>query len=177
MNWPIVSSDPEIQARYEAIRDKGESHMLADMLAHQQPPGSHSDTQFLAGHCNGNQFEKVPFVGEYYKKIAERNGVNVKGSVYKAGLARFPGDPEAWISSRADVKKICERRGWGARGAVNVTPRQVEKPAGGLSSSIINEKIEDYLESVPQGEKVDIEGLREKIIEKHAPPWAKKETE
>jgi hypothetical protein len=116
--------------QYYICIDNGCSPKLADMLASQTPPGAMTDNVFLEGHCNGNQFEKHQHIGDGYKRLAEQHGVNPKGKVYKPGLARFPGDPEAWVEGRADVERICRRRGWSCEGAVNVTPTEAGRLPG-----------------------------------------------
>lgn len=110
---------------YWDIRKKGSSAKLAEMLALGIPPMSNSDREFLEGHANGNQFDKGPLAneqGDRLRKVAEQGGQNVKGKVYIGGLARFPGDPEAWVSDRGDVKRVVEKRGWKCEGSVGVTP-------------------------------------------------------
>jgi hypothetical protein len=102
------------------------SARLAEMLALQSPPMSSSDREFLEGKVdNGHLFGGGPLaedMGERYKKVAEAGGQNVKGKVYIGGLARVPGDPEAWVSDRGDVKRVIEARGWKCQGAVEVNP-------------------------------------------------------
>lgn len=110
---------------YWDIRKSGTSPKLAEMLTLQSPPMSNTDREFLEGHCNGNQFAKGPLsedLGDRMKAVAEAAGQNVKGKVYIGGLARFPGDPEAWIAGRGDVRKVVEERGWKCSGSVDVTP-------------------------------------------------------
>lgn len=41
-------------------------------------------------------------------------------------LEDYPGDPKARVTSRDDIRRICEKRGWGCHGTVNVRAR--EKP-------------------------------------------------
>lgn len=31
---------------------------------------------------------------------------------YQPGLARFPGDPQAVVSSRGDAERVCKKNGW-----------------------------------------------------------------
>jgi hypothetical protein len=117
--------DRLVHLAYWDMRLKGSSPRLAEMLALQSPPMSNTDREFLEGHCNGNQFSGGPLAeeqGNRYKKIAEAGGQNVTGKVYMGGLARFPGDPEAWVSDRGDVKRVVEARGWKCQGSVEVTP-------------------------------------------------------
>jgi hypothetical protein len=116
--WPVVSDDPRIQSAYEAMREAGESHNIAELCALRQTPALQTDTTFLANR-------KDPFGGdENYAKRAvancEAHGVTPGGRTYLGSLARFEGDPEAWVTSKADVRDICRRRGWGCEGAVEV---------------------------------------------------------
>jgi len=115
-----------IHLSYWDIRRNEASPKLAEMLALGIPPMSNTDREFLEGHDgNGNQFAKGPLAeeeGNRLRKVAEAGGQNVKGKVYLGGLARFPGDPEAWVSDRGDVKRVIEKRGWKCQGSVEVTP-------------------------------------------------------
>ena len=173
MNWPIVSNDQGIQSAYEECRRNGCSHTLAEMLAFQRPPGAKTDASFLEGFCNGNQFEKTPHVGNYYKSVADQAGVNVKGKIYQAGLAESPGDPRAWIESRDDVKRICEERGWGCDGSVTLPVRNVKPPDEiDVADDILEDHVQDVLDEQPvlaprRGE------LKEEIREQIKPHWAK----
>jgi hypothetical protein len=116
----------EMCERYVGMRLAGESRKLAAMLALQQGPALRTDSEFKKGHVNGNQFESCPVVGDHHRRLAERAGVSTAGKVYLRGLARYPGDPVAWVSGRADVQKVAEDRGWGVQGSVNVARREVE---------------------------------------------------
>jgi hypothetical protein len=110
---------------YWESRSKGTSARLAEMLALQAPPRPNTDATFLHGHCNGSQFAAGPLAGELgdrLKATAEAGGQNVKGKVYLGGLARFPGDPQAWVDGKGDVKRVCEERGWKCTGSVESVP-------------------------------------------------------
>lgn len=99
---------------------------LNDMIASQQPPGANTDNEFMAGNCCGSQFEKDQALGDYYRRIAARDGLtNVTGKKYLGTLARYPGDPRAWVSGKADVAAVCEERGWGCSGDVNVAAKGI----------------------------------------------------
>src|SRR5918998_2649597 len=93
--WPIptgeemntdhvrISVNPDVQQRYERMRDAGESHAMAEMLALRRFPAVRGlDSDFNKGQCNGNQFENVPDLGDYNGKLAEDGGVNTTVSVY-----------------------------------------------------------------------------------------------
>jgi len=128
------------------------------------PPAAMTDREFLEGHCNGSQFEKTPHIGDLYARQARAAGVDPKGKVYKAGLARFPGDPQAWVSGRGDVERICRERGWHAEGAVKVQGRKFHHEPVDLDESLVEAEA-----GSGAGEEV-----KEKIRKKRRPPWSKK---
>lgn len=138
----LTDAERDYADRYaDCIRD-GCSPSLADMLSSATPPGCVTDSTFLAGHCCGNQFEKTPEVGDRLREIAESQGQMTKGKVYLGSLARYPGDPKAWVDGRGDVKRVCEERGWGCEGDVKVAPKEVGRlphrkaPPGSLASRL-----------------------------------------
>lgn len=147
---------------------------LCDMFLAQQPPGSQTDREFLYGHCNGNQFEKQPHVGDFYRAWAAAAGVNTTGKVYKKTLARFPGDPQAWISDRGDVRRLCEQRGDGCEGDVTVKLPDVEPPKEiALADDIVEKAV---AKQIPKGERIskkERNALKEKTRERMTPFWKK----
>lgn len=172
MTYPTVSNDPSIQGHYEDCRRAGTAHGLAEMFALGQPPMSNSDREFLEATENGRQFQGNEFAGNFYRQEAAKAGVNTTGKVYKAGLAAFPGDPEAWVSGRGDVQRLVEKRGWECSGSVNVRMR--EKPPApeiDVADDILEaevEKIEDLA-----GPVADRGELKEKVRQKRKPHWSK----
>lgn len=146
---------------------------LDEMLAEGRAPHAVTDASFMKGQCNGSQFANNPKMGDMLRKVAEANGGSVKGKKYVGGLARFPGDPRAWVDSRGDVQRICEQEGWGCEGTVNVKSRQpLNPPAPGpaLADDIVQEEVAKVLETVPEKarKKVDVQDLKEQIVDKHA---------
>jgi hypothetical protein len=113
------------------IRD---SDMWATMLCLQSPPGLQTTDTFWSGRKTW-----VEHFGEDYanniKANFARKGINVgPNQEYMPELVR-PGfgphnpDPEALVpfgGARSYIKKLCESRGWGAEGAINVKARQPE---------------------------------------------------
>lgn len=116
MGWDDRS---EVLHFVECINE-GTSPTLAEMFASAQAPCAVTDATFLAGHCNGSQFAGQEAEGDFIRRVAESEGQSVKGKVYLGGLAKYPGDPKAWVDGRGDVKKVCEERGWNCEGSVNV---------------------------------------------------------
>lgn len=151
--WPVVSTNVAVQAAYEEMRRKGESHRVAEMLATRETPSLNTDATFLQGYCNGNQFEKSQYLGDYYRRVAEKLGQNVNGKVYLSSIARFPGDPMAWVNSKADVVAQCERAGFGCDGAVKVKPREEEEEekegVAEVAEDIVMERCLQKLEANP----------------------------
>ncbi len=146
------------------------------MLALQSPPMSNTDREFLQGNVNGSQFERKPAHGDAYAKVAKKAGQSVKGKIYLSGLARFPGDPEAWVEGRGDVKRLIESRpGWSCDGAVTVRqPREEQSPPVDIAPSLVEELAQDAMENDPGLAEKPAEEVREKIRSKHKPHWSKK---
>lgn len=166
-----MSESFAVQTHYEDCRDQGTSHNLALMFALGQPPMSNTDREFLErrGGCY-DQFKGEELAGEYYRRRALAAGVNPTGKVYMSGLAAFPGDPQAWVSGRGDVQRVCEERGWGCEGSVKVKLQKVAEPTGGgVAQDIID------AEAVPLAQEagIPVEEAREKVYDLRKPHWVK----
>lgn len=161
------------QEHYQRCLDQGTSPMLSEMFALGQPPMSNTDREFLQGTENGRQFEHSPEMGDHHAAIARAAGVDIKGAVYKAGLAEYPGDPRAWVRGRGDVERLLAERGWGCEGAVNVPVTKIAEPTGGrLSPDLVEDEVQAILETVPDPAYVDVEDLRNQVVEARQPYWA-----
>lgn len=176
MSHPTVSDDPAVQADYERMRAAGESHTLAEMFALQRGPFLMTDAVLLEGHANGNQFAGRPQLGDHYAAEAAKAGVNVKGKVYLSGLAAYPGDPRAWVSGRGDVQQVCAERGWACSGAVTAKMAGDVAPAAavGLADDVAARLAAKAVAADPGLAELPAGELREKVVAKHAPAWAKK---
>lgn len=141
---------------YDLCIRNGCSPALAEMLATRTFPGTRgTDRAFMQGrHLDGSQFEGLPpIVGRQYVAQAEAAGVNPTGKYYSGTLARFPGDPEAWVDSVGDIKRLCEQRGWGATGAVNITTPEGDGPSDApyrVADDIVDEHVGQVLEQRPE---------------------------
>lgn len=154
---PVVSADPAAQAHYELCLANGCAPALAEMLALRRFPGiAGTDAVFNQGRkLDGSQFEEAAAgVGAMYLAKAKAAGVNPAGKYYCGGLARFPGDPRAWIDSRGDVARICAESGWTAEGAVKV---EAPKYADGyvppetyaVDPALIDREVDDRVAAEP----------------------------
>lgn len=180
--WPIVSDDVMQQAQYELSRERGESHTIAEMLALRQVPGGVSDREFMAGHCNGNEFAHCPQMGDKMAELYQRyTGKKPPvGAKYIGDLCRhgMPGDPEAWVSSRGEVKALLQRRGWGSDGLVKTRNVEPATPAiqVKLDEKLVRQEMVKQVKENPDLKK-DLGELRHNIIQKHGNPRMKSERE
>lgn len=126
--YPVISPRADIQGFYEALRDKGQSHNMAEILAFRQPPRpSKTNDQFMAGRRHNDQFNGSP-LGEAYRQIAQAAGVNTHGKYYMPSLAASPGDPEAWVSDIDDAKRLVEKRNLNCEGLIEHKAVDFEQP-------------------------------------------------
>lgn len=108
--YPAISDNVNVQAFYELMRLRGESHAIAEMCALRQPCGaSNTDRAFWQGYWN--QFANDPTYGEFARRKAKAAGVDIKGKIYQHGLADEPGDPKAWVSDLGDAKRRVKEMG------------------------------------------------------------------
>jgi hypothetical protein len=171
-----LSNQPEIQAHYEECREAGSSHRLAEMLALRQSPSLQTDTRWLSGHVNGSQFVGHERIGDHYRKVAESYGVSTEGAVYKSQLARFAGDPKAWVRSRGDCIKIAAERGMTLEGGVNYKPpdsaNDVANPMDEpyrVSDDIVNHEYEVLCDFEPDAAAAPTSEVKEEIRKKLSP--------
>jgi hypothetical protein len=156
---PRISADPSVQAHYERLRDGGMGHGLAEILATRTFPALWTDTEFNRGRCNGNQFEKTPGLGDYYRKAAEAAGVSTTGKHYCTGLADYPGDPTAWVSDRGDVLRVAREKGYKVSGSVDYTPPDRGCDPGpdvAVADDLIDAEVSDILEANPGASRDEV---------------------
>lgn len=162
------------RALYMKIRRGGASHRFADMVACQRGPGLMTDSVFFAGMPKlGDQFRNDVQLAKVLK-IAKKHGYSPNvNDVYEPGLARFQGDPEAFVppsGGRGYIRRLCEKRGWACDGAVKVEHRQplsdpLDKPVK-LAEDLVQGHMREAIAKDPGLRKKPKE-LREKIIAKH----------
>jgi hypothetical protein len=120
-------------AIYVRLRCEGSTHMFAEMVALQRGPRIMTDSVFFAGQGDLlKQFQGDRAQLESRVALARKHGYNPGPSdIYNPNLARFPGDPEAWIppsGGRAHIRKVLAKRGWGCQGAVELESRPNPPP-------------------------------------------------
>jgi hypothetical protein len=174
MAYPLVSSNPETQAYYEWLRKKGNSHKLADMLAFGKAPKARTDREFFAGIGTlEKQFDHDGKMHEGVVKLAMKHGYKPNNNdVYLSSLARFVGDPEAFVSpsgGRGQIQDTCEKRGWECHGTVNTKYREPEEAPKkkAMGNDILARKVMEAHKANPDTKRMDQGELRHDIIEKH----------
>ncbi len=142
----------EQQKHYDHCIAQGTSATLAEMFALQRGPTLNTDSTFLAGEETG------------YKYIHQ--------------LADYPGDPKARVSGRGDIQRICEERGFGCSGAVNVKGSDKGRsPAKeiGMAPDLVEQYTDRAIAADPGLAEKPREEVKEKVVKRHRPHWAKKE--
>lgn len=119
---------------YVGCIKRGESVMLAEMLALQQAPRGMTDDVFFEGIGTlDKQFRGGDGPSQLNALVTESKKRGYKpnyNDYYCSGLASFPGDPDAFVprtGGRAHVKRVLEKKGWASiDGAVTVKGREPE---------------------------------------------------
>jgi hypothetical protein len=148
---PKISDKFDQQVFYFRMIRDGQSHRMAEMLATRSFPGIRgTDSTFMAGsHMQDGLLDGVR------QRMAKAAGVDTNGKRYIAGLANFPGDPEAWVSGLSDVRRICADRGWNCHGAFEYeAPEPLLPPAPDvpIAADILANQLSSELEGVDQRE-------------------------
>jgi len=146
--YPTISDDPRVQKFYAKVRrnlkaqakregkpsDDVADHRFAEMLALKQTPKCMTDREFFAGMGTlDQQFKHDPQHLKVITDAAKKQGYTPSpNDVYMPGVAKFPGDKDAFISpsgGRGQLRKAVEKHGTGGEGAVSVkTPSAKEDP-------------------------------------------------
>ena len=119
-------------AMYESLLGQGYGHKWAEMCALQQPPGvKGTDRMFMERRANQEWLDDMP--PDMARKIlreAKAAGISTSGKFYMSGLADKRGhkDPDAWVDSIADVKKVAQKRNLTVTGAVEHQGTPVPPP-------------------------------------------------
>ena len=163
---------------YVKMRREQASDRWAAMCALQQAPRIMTDSVFFEGFKRpGDEFDPH-YAASLRKECAKRGFTPPTGAKYFPGLARFRGDPEAFVSQgdgRAYIQKLCAKRGWGCEGAVNIAGRQPEKDPFAdencvpLAEDLIRNKAREMITKNPDLKRIPKRELRERVLAKHGP--------
>lgn len=165
-------------AMYMRLRLSGDGNVWAAMCCLQRGPVlSTDDTFFQGAKPLYDQFGSQKHLDGYLKASARHGFVPDKNAVYFPNLARFKGDPEAYVTraqGRSYIKKLLEKRGWSAEGAVNVKGRGPEHDPLSpdkcipLGEDIIQGRMARMMKDNPDLKHADRKKLRSQIIDRHS---------
>jgi hypothetical protein len=165
-------------ALYCHLRATGQSDRMSVMIAMQRGPGLNTDSVFFSGAKPlYNQFESQANLNRYLKNAKKHGFTPNKHSTYISSIARFPGDPEAFVDQsqgRSYIKKLIEQRG----GRLNMQSMDVvwNEPASDplapenckpLADDIVKMRARQMIQKDPSLAKMDRRELRQSIINKH----------
>lgn len=176
MPHDIATAHSAVQSHYLDLLRRGNSPMLAEMLALRRAPGAKTDREFLAGR--GTLADQIGDSAQLQAIVAaaKRQGYTPGANdVYDPGLARRMGDPEAFIpahDARGHVRRVCEARGWAAHGMVEVKGRQPDQEPENcrLAPDLIEERMRHMVADNPELACTDKAELAAEIVEKHGMP-------
>lgn len=172
--------------RYLALRENGQDHKWAVMLATKQFPGIKTDTNYAAEIRRGGGSRIGDLYSDreiaHFQAVAKKKGVSINPNYhYVPSMARYPGDPRAFLDpqeARSAMKRHCEDQGIGCA-ELGTKHRQPEKDpldlGDYLSPNVANEMaMNEFLSDernrslTGKARETKIAELNDKAKEKHA---------
>lgn len=159
-------------------RTVSDQYRMAEIINSRKCPGDGLTDRafmegFLTGHDDGLVGEHAQLFRERYRKAT---GGYPTGKRYMSGLARYPGDPRAWVDSIADVKKIAQEDNlnWSYAGKVMHEAREPDKAPDdkpyAVAPDLIEKRVAKAVEANPdlKHQPKKLADVREKIKTKAA---------
>ena len=153
---------------------------MDEVLKSRRMPSIRTDAQFLANHGTlDKQFagdnRQLKAVTDTAKSLGYNPNPN---DTYIPTLARFPGDPLAFVpagSPKSHIKKVCEATDRACEGDVTVNrPRKDPAKTVRLGEDLVQEEAEQLIMRNPEEALKPKEQLRNEILDKHgAKPYDK----
>ena len=153
---------------------------MDEVLKSRRMPSIRTDAQFLANHGTlDKQFagdnRQLKAVTDTAKSLGYNPNPN---DTYIPTLARFPGDPLAFVpagSPKSHIKKVCETTDRACEGDVTVNrPRKEPAKTVRLGEDLVQEEAEQLIMKNPEEALKPKEQLRNEILDKHgAKPYDK----
>ena len=166
----VAAAGPDVIKRFKRMIADGQTPMFAEMCALQSPPGTKgSDRALMQGRMDGSWLNGLPKPqADRIISQAKRAGIDTSGKFYMSGLADKRGhtDPEAWIDSVADIKRVAEKRNYEVNGIVTCAAREVAPPPQkDISDSILADHVREEKKLRPGVKTRDIvESVKDKIV-------------
>lgn len=178
--WKCAAKLPAAAAaREEVLRlvlEEGQSLNLAVMFTTGATPRLNTDDTFFQGWKNtgGEQFAgpQQAMLGRYMDD-AKAAGVSTQGKRYMHGLAAYPGDPRAWVGTRAEIKEVLRERGLGCeRLGVEAATDRPPPPPVRLADDIRDRLVGERLAGVPKRARTKklVQETREAVVDAHGAP-------
>jgi hypothetical protein len=153
---------------------------MQEVIDARRMPAIRTDAQFLSNHGTlDKQFEGDIRQLEAVTDTAKQNGYNPSpNDTYIPTLARFPGDPLAFVpagSPRNHIRKVCEATDRACEGDVTVE-RESKKPSKTvrLGEDLVQEEAAMRIAINPEEALKPTEQLRNEILDDHgAKPYDK----
>lgn len=176
--YDLQNASREAQDHYRKMVAAGQNPRFAEMCALQVAPGTRgTDRAFMEGRLNNQFFDVMPKpLAMRMIREAKAAGINVAGKFYMGGLADKRGhcDPDAWIDSVADIKRVAQKRDLHVTGIVEYTPPQKPPPKSvDIAPDILREHVRKEMKANPKLKKGDaIERVKDRIV----PRWKRKKS-
>lgn len=173
----IERASSEIRWHYMRMIADGQTPRFAEMAALQQPPGTKgTDRTFMEGRLDGSWLNQMPKPqADRMVRQARAAGINTSGRFYMGGLADKRGhmDPEAWVDSTADIKRVAQKRDLTVSGIIEYTPPEKPnlKKSIDVAPDILRDHVRKELAANPGMRKLDaVERVKDRIV----PHWKRK---
>lgn len=163
-------------AIYVLSRRNGQSHRFAEMVSMQRPPRPNTDDVQLAGIPRVRDQYNHPYMRDILAIVKRQGFTPPADAIYHSGLARFPGDREAFVTpemGRGYIRTLCDRRGWAAEGDLEIAARQSERDplesAPQLAEDLIQRATATVVRRDPALKQLNRQELRQRAIDKYGP--------
>lgn len=169
-NLPIISDDDTVQAFYIEMRLDGQSHYFAEMCAHRRPPGTqHTDQSFQK---IGQSLGKMPEMIRrqrlmIYERMMGKGRKPPEGYLYMSQMARFPGDPRAWVADVGELKSRCKEDGSGIEELGIKAVEKAPRPKVVMDDDLVNRYVRKAVAD-PVNAGKNVQTIKHEVIEKHA---------
>lgn len=169
MTYPeaVIAAGKDAMRVYAAALPYGQR--WAEMCALGVAPGTKgTDRAFMQGRMNNQQLDAMPKAqAAWLSREAREAGINISGKYYCGGIADSRGwrDPEAWVSSNDDVRRVAASRNLHVTGSVEHAGRPEPPKRTVISESSVREAVRRELKKNPRAKVGEV---REKVIEKHS---------
>jgi len=177
LNLPpeISFASQKVKDHYISMIEDGQSESFALMCSLGQPPGYRgTDRTLMEGKYNAGWLDEMPpHQARRILREAKAAGIDTTGKFYMSGLAdkRMHQDPEAWIDSAADIKRVAEKRKLNVQGCVNHEVETAPPPESKkLSKKSEGRLIKKQMSNNPEMSRNE---AREVIRSKCIPRWKK----